>query len=175
MKINTEINSHEIRISYECLSHLEHNNTHLLFLLSSDLRSVILWYRFIQTWIAVQIISVSLASIDDKIRSLTSTVTRENFRLEGHLIESVIVDSQITCSHYCVKNTRCLSINYKKFQTDLKGRCELNFAGLSNDLDNKYLIPTKEFVFSQIRCRKVRIYFIVLSTKDEESATFDIE
>ena len=129
----------------------------------------------LKSWIAVQIISVSLASIDDKIRSLTSTVTLENFRLEGHLIESVTVDSQITCSHYCVKNTRCLSINYKKFQTDLKGRCELNFAGLSNDLDNKYLIPTKEFVFSQIRCRKVRIYFVVLSTKDEESATFDIE
>ena len=123
----------------------------------------------LKSWIAVQIISVSLASIDDKIRSLTSTVTRENFRLEGHLIESVTVDSQITCSHYCVKNTRCLS------ETDLKGRCELNFAGLSNDLDNKYLIPTKEFVFSQIRCRKVRIYFVVLSTKDEESATFDIE
>lgn len=91
------------------------------------------------------------------------------------MIESVTVDSQITCSHYCVKNTRCLSINYRKFQTDLKGCCELNFAGLSNDLDNKYLIPTKEFVFSQIRCRKVRIYFVVLSTKDEESATFDIE
>ena len=95
---------------------------------------------------------------------------------KGIWFKSLPAASQIACWHYCAKNTRCLSINCKKYQKDLQGRCELNFAGLSNDLDDKYLMLAKGFVFSQIRCGEVKKRLDIFHlTKKKISKKEDIE
>ena len=50
---------------------------------------------------------------------------RPSFRLTGHLIRKTFAHSFLMCVHYCMREPRCVSINYKN-NLRAKGECELN-------------------------------------------------
>lgn len=105
-------------------------------------------------WLISQLLYYSLACYDK--RDHVTPITRENRKLKGnHLIQRLSTTSQISCSHLCLKNSRCLSINYNLSGVEDGGLCELNDAGLSDDFEEKDLVMAKGFIFSQIRCKKV--------------------
>ena len=105
-------------------------------------------------WLLSPVLCCALAFCDK--RDHVAPTTRENRKLKGNrIIQLLSTVSQIYCSHICLKNPRCLSINYKQSIVQDGGLCEINNAGLSDDFDENSLVVAKGFIFSQIRCTKV--------------------
>ena len=84
-----------------------------------------------------------------------ATVTKTNDNFKGHVIQTRFSESQIACSHFCLKNSRCQSINYKPPSGKDRGLCEINDRGLSNELRDQQTNKEKGFVFSQFTRDKV--------------------
>ena len=53
--------------------------------------------------------------------------TLKNKRLMGHVVKRFQSPSLMSCSHLCLRNTWCISTNFKMFSdNNNKGTCELN-------------------------------------------------
>ncbi|XP_020620423.1 angiopoietin-4-like [Orbicella faveolata] len=59
--------------------------------------------------------------------------TRENKRLEGHVVKRFNSPSLLSCSHQCARNTWCTSANFKlpSKENGQAGTCELNKHNIS--------------------------------------------
>lgn len=81
--------------------------------------------------------------------------TRLGFRLYGHALKTLRVTSLPSCAQHCLKDSRCISTNFKHLKQERKGVCELNDAGLLDGKENHF-VPEKDVVFSQYGKVKVR-------------------
>ena len=60
-------------------------------------------------------------------------MTRENKRLEGHVVKRLESASLISCSHLCLRNSWCTSTNFEAPSSENgRGSCELNKHGAIN-------------------------------------------
>ena len=105
-------------------------------------------------WLISELLCYSLACYDKRDHVIPTT--RKNRKLKGNnLIQRIFTATQISFSHFCLKNSRCISIKYNLSGGKDGGLCELNDVGLSDDSDNNNLVMAKGFIFSEIRCKKV--------------------
>ena len=81
-------------------------------------------------------------------------ITRVDFSLNGHTFKTMSAPSLLSCSHYCLKDSRCVSTNFRLPTQEGKDLCDLNGAGLL-DGDENSLVPEKGAVFSQYSEAKV--------------------
>ena len=86
-------------------------------------------------------------------------LTRLHFRLDGHVFYTLRAPSLLSCSHFCLRDSRCISTNFKLPVQDRKGVCELNGAGVL-DVSENHLKPEEGVVFSEYGKVKVRTTFI---------------
>ena len=60
-------------------------------------------------------------------------MTRENKRLEGHVVKRLESASLMSCNHLCLRNSWCTSTNFEApFSENGRGTCELNKHGPIN-------------------------------------------
>ena len=60
-------------------------------------------------------------------------MTRENKRLEGHVIKRLESASLMSCNHLCLRNSWCTSTNFEApFSENGRDTCELNKHGAIN-------------------------------------------
>jgi len=60
-------------------------------------------------------------------------MTRENKRLEGHVVKRLQSDSLMLCGHLCLRNAWCTSTNFEATSSENGGgTCELNKHGAIN-------------------------------------------
>ena len=65
-------------------------------------------------------------------------MTRENKRLEGHVVKRLESASLMSCSHLCLRNSWCTSTNFEAPSSENgRGSCELNKHGAINT-DNEF-------------------------------------
>ena len=76
-----------------------------------------------------------LAAEEDATSSRSAYfTTRENQRLDGHVVEQFESPSLITCSYSCLRNRWCTSTNFKLIsEKNDKGTCELNKHGIIDE------------------------------------------
>ena len=56
--------------------------------------------------------------------------TRENTRLNGHVVKQFQSPSFMSCNHWCLRNSWCTSTNFRELsEVNKKGTCELNKHG----------------------------------------------
>ena len=56
--------------------------------------------------------------------------TRENTRLNGHVVKQFQSPSFMSCNHWCLRNSWCTSTNFRELsEVNKKGICELNKHG----------------------------------------------
>ena len=56
--------------------------------------------------------------------------TRENTRLNGHVVKQFLSPSLMSCNHWCLRNSWCTSTNFRELsEVNKKGTCELNKHG----------------------------------------------
>ena len=56
--------------------------------------------------------------------------TRENTRLNGHVVKQFQSSSFMSCNHWCLRNSWCTSTNFRELsEVNKKGICELNKHG----------------------------------------------
>lgn len=81
-------------------------------------------------------------------------ITRVDFSLNGHTFKTMSAPSLPSCNHYCPKDSRCVSTNFRLPTQEGKDLCDLNDAGLLGGNENS-LVPEKGAVFSQYSEAKV--------------------
>lgn len=81
--------------------------------------------------------------------------TRVGFSLKGSVMKTLRVPSIICCTQHCLKESRCISTNFKFLKHESNGMCELNDAALLAKTKNK-LSPEEDVIFSQYSRMKVR-------------------
>ena len=63
--------------------------------------------------------------------------TRENTRLNGHVVKQFQSSSFMSCNHWCLRNSWCTSTNFRELsEVNKKGICELNKYGYINQKTN---------------------------------------
>ena len=63
--------------------------------------------------------------------------TRENTRLNGHVVKQFLSPSIMSCNHWCLRNSWCTSTNFRELsEVNKKGICELNKYGYINQKTN---------------------------------------
>ena len=63
--------------------------------------------------------------------------TRENTRLNGHVVKQFQSPSFMSCNHWCLRNSWCISTNFRELsEVNKKGICELNKYGYINQKTN---------------------------------------
>ena len=63
--------------------------------------------------------------------------TRENTRLNGHVVKQFLSPSVMSCNHWCLRNSWCTSTNFRELsEVNKKGICELNKYGYINQKTN---------------------------------------
>ena len=63
--------------------------------------------------------------------------TRENTRLNGHVVKQFLSPSIMSCNHWCLRNSWCISTNFRELsEVNKKGICELNKYGYINQKTN---------------------------------------
>lgn len=80
-------------------------------------------------------------------------ITRVGFK--GSVMKTLRVPSIICCTQHCLKESRCISTNFKFLKHESNGMCELNDAALLAKTKNK-LSPEEDVIFSQYSIMKVR-------------------
>ena len=67
--------------------------------------------------------------------------------MKGHVISTVLVASPLTCSHACLKNNNCKSINYQHVTNTGRHLCELN--SVTRDTHPGDLRPREGYLYYQ--------------------------
>ena len=63
--------------------------------------------------------------------------TRENTRLNGHVVKQFLSPSLMSCNHWCLRNSWCTSTNFREpSEVNKKGIFELNKYGYINQKTN---------------------------------------
>ena len=84
--------------------------------------------------------------------------TRENTRLKGHVVKQLPSSSLMSCSHWCLRDSWCTSVNFiKPSEENKKGVCELNKHGEIDESSNHDVDYQKGVTFSMLV--KVRIFY----------------
>lgn len=81
---------------------------------------------------------------------------RVGFSLKGSVMKTLLVPSLICCAQHCLKESRCISTNFKFLIQENNVVCELNDAALLDEKKNN-LSPEDDDVFSQYCRKKVKI------------------
>ena len=85
-------------------------------------------------------------------------MTRENKRLEGHVVKRLQSGSLMLCGHLCLRNAWCTSTNFEATSSvNGKGTCELNKHGAINT--DSELYEQQGVTFSMVQ--KVISKFII--------------
>ena len=75
--------------------------------------------------------------------------TRENTRLNGHVVKQFQSPSFMSCNHWCLRNSWCTSTNFRELsEVNKKGICELNKHGYVDQ--NTNLDDQKGVTFSSL-------------------------
>ena len=67
-------------------------------------------------------------------------------RLTGHLITTTTADTELACTHKCLRNEQCKSCNFQAILHEI-GICELNSKTLRSLTHDPALIYDENFVF----------------------------
>lgn len=126
-------------------------------------------FQLLMLWCII--IKVILGSDVPKLIMFNQQCDGENYRaalvftlkeklLPGSVAEIITVDDEMMCARQCLRETWCVSINYKT--TILEKNCELNTKGLTAKQLNKFeseqfLVSRSSYLFSQIRPLEVRL------------------
>ena len=77
---------------------------------------------------------IPVFAVDERSTSSRSSyfTTRENKRLEGHVVKRFNSPSLLSCGHQCMRNAWCTSANFKMpSKENGQGTCELNQHNIS--------------------------------------------
>ena len=119
-----------------------------------DVKTVFLFILFEE--IAANVVIFAAARDSESSRSAYFT-TRENKRLEGHVVKLLESPSLMSCSQSCLRNVWCTSTNFKVSSVkNGKGTCELNKHGTIDE--NTKIHDQQGVTFSMLL--KVIIYII---------------
>ena len=80
------------------------------------------------------VLYIAVFAADESFTSSRSSyfTTRENKRLEGHIVKRFNSPSLLSCGHQCMRNAWCTSANFKvPSKENGQGRCELNKHNIS--------------------------------------------
>lgn len=85
-------------------------------------------------------VSVLAAEGNSSSSGFAYFTTRENKRLEGHVVKRFESASLMSCDHLCLRNAWCTSTNFEAPSgNNGKGTCELNKHGaIDEDKNNKF-------------------------------------
>ena len=101
-------------------------------------------------------------------------ITLENKRLAGHVVERFQSPSLMSCSHSCLRNSWCISTNFKKPLNEIeKGSCELNKHNTAPINGDSELIDQPGVTFSMFLKvgTLLPIYTIGIQRQNERNST----
>ncbi|XP_022808018.1 uncharacterized protein LOC111345032 [Stylophora pistillata] len=77
--------------------------------------------------------------------------TRDNTRLKGHVVKKLPSSSLMSCSHWCLRDSWCTSVNFiKPSEENKKGVCELNKHGDIDESSNHDVDYQRGVTFSML-------------------------
>lgn len=85
--------------------------------------------------------AVQSADSRERFYSLT-----HGYRLQHHVIATVITASELSCAHKCSIQDGCMSFNFRTAKK-LRGICEMNSRGTTSHLYDPSFISDENFVF----------------------------
>ena len=93
--------------------------------------------------------------------------TRENTRLNGHVVKQFQSPSFMSCNHWCLRNSWCTSTNFRELsEVNKKGICELNKHGYVDQ--NTNLDDEKGVTFSLL----VKVHRSLISVARKSSVLY---
>ena len=104
------------------------------------------------------IIASAVFATEENFNSANS-ILRENKRLTGQTVKTVVSSSLLSCSQACLRRSWCTSTNFNFLKRSKEGNCELNKHKFS-PIDDTKLTDEPGTTFTMLL--KVRNFFIII-------------
>lgn len=108
--------------------------------------------------ILFSIIASAVFATEENFNSANS-ILRENKRLTGQTVKTVVSSSLLSCSQACLRRSWCTSTNFNSLKRSKEGNCELNKHKFS-PIDDTKLTDEPGTTFTMLL--KVRHVFLLL-------------